>query len=60
MKGGLLGTLDYMEGSFAPGYIAVIINSTVYTQTYHKIAILETIIGTFLWAGFITTFAKGT
>ena len=62
MKGGLLGTLNYLEGSFAtaiaPGYIAVIINSAAYTPIYHKIAILETIIGTFLWAGFIATFAK--
>lgn len=62
MKEGLLGTLNYIEGSFAtaiaPGYIAVIINSTAYASIYHKIAILETIIGTFLWAGFIATFAK--
>lgn len=62
MKGGFLGALNYIEGSFAtaiaPGYIAVIINSTGRTPIYHAMAILETIIGTFLWAGFIATFAK--
>lgn len=62
MKGGLLGTLNYIEGSFAaaiaPGYIAVIINSTGHSSIYHALAIFETIIGTFLWAGFIATFAK--
>lgn len=62
MKGNLFGIFDYIEVSFAtaiaPGYIAAIINSTAYTPLYHKIAILETIIGTFLWAGFIATFAK--
>jgi hypothetical protein len=61
-KGGPLGTLNYIEGSFAtaiaPGYIAVVINSTIHTPIYHAMAILETIIGTFLWAGFIATFAK--
>lgn len=61
-KGGLLGTLNYIEGSFAtaiaPGYIAVVINSTIHTPIYHAMAIFETIIGTFLWAGFIATFAK--
>jgi uncharacterized protein YjbI with pentapeptide repeats len=62
MKGGLLGTLDYFESSFAtaiaPGYIAAIINGARYTPLYHVSAIFETIIGTFLWAGFIATFAK--
>jgi len=62
MKGGLFGISNYLESSFAtaiaPGYIAVIINSTEHTSIYHMWAILETIMGTFLWAGFIATFAK--
>jgi uncharacterized protein YjbI with pentapeptide repeats len=62
MKGGLLGISNYLESSFAtaiaPGYIAVIINGMGHTPLYHAEAILETIMGTFLWAGFIATFAK--
>ena len=62
MKGGPFGIFNYLEGSFAtsiaPGYIAVIINGMGHTPMYHAEAILETIMGTFLWAGFIATFAK--
>lgn len=63
MNGWLPGIQNYLESSFAaaiaPGYIAVVINSTTHTTTlYHLMAILETIIGTFLWAGFIATFAR--
>lgn len=58
--------LDYIKISFAtaitPGYIAVIISpgSTGYqlTSGYQAVAMAETIFGTFLWAGFIATFAK--
>ena len=57
---------DYVKISFAiaiaPGYIAAIINpaSAGYKliPIYQAIAIIETIIGTFLWAGFIATFAR--
>ena len=57
---------EYLKFSFAtaiaPGYIATILNSnsTGYKLTagYQAIAIGETIVGTFLWAGFIATFAK--
>jgi hypothetical protein len=66
---GLFGTtdwLDYFKVSFAtaiaPGYIAAIINpeSGGYrlVSEYQLVAMIETIIGTFLWAGFIATFAK--
>lgn len=66
---GLVGTtdwLDYFKVSFAtaiaPGYIAAIINpeSGGYrlVSAYQLVAMIETIIGTFLWAGFIATFAK--
>jgi uncharacterized protein YjbI with pentapeptide repeats len=58
---------DYFKVSFAisiaPGYIAAIINpvNAGYSFTapfYQMVAIAETVVGTFLWAGFITTFAK--
>lgn len=57
---------DYLKISFAtaiaPGYIAAIINpgSMGYRliPEYQAVAIIETIVGTFLWAGFIATFAK--
>jgi hypothetical protein len=57
---------EYLKFSFAtaiaPGYIATILNSgsTGYKLNagYQAIAIGETIVGTFLWAGFIATFAK--
>lgn len=57
---------DYIKISFAigiaPGYIAAIINpaSAGYKliPMYQVVAIIETIVGTFLWAGFIATFAK--
>jgi hypothetical protein len=57
---------DYIKFSLAtaiaPGYIATIISpgSTGYrlTSEYQAVAILESIFGTFLWAGFIATFAK--
>ena len=63
---GAVNAFDYFKVSFAtaiaPGYIAVIINpaSTGYrlAPTYQAAAIAETIIGTFLWAGFIATFAR--
>ena len=63
---GAVTLFDYFKVSFAtaiaPGYIAVIINpaSTGYriAPSYQAVAILETIVGTFLWAGFIATFAK--
>jgi hypothetical protein len=66
---GIIGTtdwLDYIKVSFAtaiaPGYIAAIINpgSGGYrlVPAYQFAAMIETIIGTFLWAGFIATFVK--
>jgi len=66
---GLKGDLqpfDYLKFSLAtaiaPGYIATIISpeSTGYKldQGYQAVAIVESILGTFLWAGFIATFAK--
>jgi uncharacterized protein YjbI with pentapeptide repeats len=66
---GIIGTtdwLDYIKVSFAtaiaPGYIAAIINpgSAGYrlVPAYQIVAMIETIVGTFLWAGFIATFAK--
>lgn len=62
MNGGLFGAIDYLESSFAtaiaPGYIAAIINNKEHSMLYHLAAIFETIFGTFLWAGFIATFAK--
>ena len=64
--GGAVNAFDYIKVSFAtaiaPGYIAVIINpaSTGYrlAPAYQAVAIAETIIGTFLWAAFIATFAR--
>lgn len=58
--------LDYLKISFAtaiaPGYIASIINpgSTGYRllPEYQGWAMIETLIGTFMWAGFIATFAR--
>jgi hypothetical protein len=48
--------------AIAPGYIAAIINpgSAGYrlVPAYQIVAMIETIVGTFLWAGFIATFAK--
>lgn len=63
---GIAEWYDYIKVSFAiaiaPGYIAAIINqgSEGYrlVPTYHLVAMIETIVGTFLWAGFIATFAK--
>jgi hypothetical protein len=63
---GTTGWLDYIKVSFAtaiaPGYIAAIINpgSAGYrlVPAYQMVAMIETIVGTFLWAGFIATFAK--
>ena len=66
---GLIGAtqpFDYIKVSFAtaiaPGYIAAIINpgSTGYRliSEYQAVAMAETIVGTFLWAGFIATFAR--
>lgn len=63
---GATGPFDYIKVSFAiaiaPGYIAAIINpgSTGYSLAlgYQALAMAETIVGTFLWAGFIATFAK--
>lgn len=60
------GGWDYFKVSFAtaiaPGFIGAIINqgSEGYrlVPTYHFAAMVETIVGTFLWAGFIATFAK--
>lgn len=57
---------DYIEISFAisiaPGYIAAIINPTSagykLLPIYQAVAMIETIVGTFLWAGFIATFAR--
>jgi hypothetical protein len=69
MGNGLNGAtqlFDYLKFSLAtaiaPGYIATIISpgSTGYSlrSEYQAIAIIESIFGTFLWAGFIATFAK--
>lgn len=48
--------------AIAPGYIATIISpgSPGYSlrPEYQAVAIIETILGTFLWASFIATFAK--
>lgn len=63
---GAVETLDYIKISFAiaiaPGYIAAIINpgSAGYRliDEYQIVAMAETIVGTFLWAGFIATFAR--
>lgn len=48
--------------AIAPGYIASVINpgNAGYRliPEYHAIAMAETIVGTFLWAGFIATFAR--
>ncbi len=48
--------------AIAPGYIASVINpgNSGYrlVSEYHALAMAETIIGTFLWAGFIATFAR--
>ena len=57
---------DYVKFSLAtaiaPGYIATIISpgSTGFklAQEYQAVAIVESIFGTFLWAGFIATFAR--
>jgi len=66
---GIIGAtqpFDYIKLSFAtaiaPGYIAAIFNpgSTGYRliSEYQAVAMAETIVGTFLWAGFIATFAR--
>ncbi len=63
---GAVGWFDYLKFSFAtaiaPGYIATIISpgSTGFKllPQYQAAAMAETIIGTFLWAGFIATFAR--
>lgn len=63
---GVTQLFDYMKFSLAtaiaPGYIATIISpgSTGYrlAPEYQAVAIVESIFGTFLWAGFIATFAK--
>ena len=66
---GIIGAkewFDYFKVSFAiaiaPGYIAAIINpgNSNYglIPEYQAVAMAETIVGTFLWAGFIATFAK--
>ena len=51
-----------LAAAIAPGYIATIISpgSIGYSLSpeYQAIAIMESIFGTFLWAGFIATFAK--
>ncbi len=48
--------------AIAPGYIATIINpgggGYRLDPAYQWVAMIETIVGTFLWAGFIATFAK--
>jgi uncharacterized protein YjbI with pentapeptide repeats len=57
---------DYLKFSLAtataPGYIATIISpgSTGYEllPEYQAVAVVESIFGTFLWAGFIATFAR--
>jgi uncharacterized protein YjbI with pentapeptide repeats len=66
---GVSNAFDCLKVSFAtaiaPGYIAVIINpgnSTggykITSGYYQATAMVETLFGTFLWAGFIATFAK--
>jgi uncharacterized protein YjbI with pentapeptide repeats len=63
---GITNLLDCIKVSFAiaiaPGYFAAIINpgSTGYRliSEYQIVAMFETIIGTFFWAGFIATFAR--
>ncbi len=63
---GAADLLDYIRVSFAisiaPGYIAAIINpaSDGYKliPAFQIAAMIQTIIGTFLWAGFIATFAR--
>jgi hypothetical protein len=63
---GDLQPFDYLKFSLAtaiaPGYIATIISpgSTGYdlASEYQAVAIIESILGTFMWAGFIATFAK--
>jgi hypothetical protein len=65
-QNGGLQLFDYLKFSLAtaiaPGYIATIISpgSTGYklAAEYQAVAIIESIFGTFLWAGFIATFAK--
>jgi hypothetical protein len=51
----------YLKISFAtaiaPGYIATILNQ-ITSGYYQAAAMVETLFGTFLWAGFIATFAK--
>jgi hypothetical protein len=59
---------DYLKVSFAtaiaPGYIAIIINPVssvgyrITNEYYQAIAMIETVVGTVLWASFIATFAK--
>jgi hypothetical protein len=57
---------DYLKFSLAtaiaPGYIATIISpgSTGFklAPEFQAVAIVESIFGTFLWAGFIATFAR--
>lgn len=66
---GVSNAFDCLKVSFAtaiaPGYIAIIINpgnSTggyrITSGYYQAAAMVETLLGTFLWAGFIATFAK--
>ena len=66
---GISSVFDYLKVSFAtaiaPGYIAVIMNPSNSTGGYRltsgyyqAAAMVETLLGTFLWAGFIATFAK--
>jgi hypothetical protein len=66
---GLMGAtqlFDYVKFSLAtaiaPGYIATIISpgSTGFklAPEYQAVAIVESIFGNFLWAGFIATFAR--
>jgi hypothetical protein len=64
---GATNLFDYFKVSLAisiaPGYIATIINpvGTGYSFNapfYQAVAIAETVVGTFLWASFIATFAK--
>lgn len=66
---GVSSVFDYLKVSFAtaiaPGYIAVILNPSNSTGgyrltsgCYQAAAMVETLLGSFLWAGFIATFAK--
>jgi hypothetical protein len=66
---GVSNAFDCLKVSFAtaiaPGYIAIIINpgnSTggyrITSGYYQAAAMVETLFGTFLWSGFIATFAK--